>query len=125
MTWMKAALALPALLLLGGCQGPTYQAYQAQVDQWLLKPVDQLVLQWGPPKGTFKLSDGTTLMEYNRSKTEIRSYEGPFMHRRFYDPDRIYTIHRVCKTRFIVGQDNVIKSWSSEGNDCLAYPPPA
>lgn len=125
MTWIKAALALPALLLIGGCQGPTYAAYQGQVDQWLLKPVDQLVMQWGPPTGSFKLADGNTLMEYNRTVTEVRADDGPFMHRR-HDPfgTRIYTVHRVCKTRFVVGTDNIIKSWSSEGNDCVAYPPP-
>jgi hypothetical protein len=118
----SVATAVLLVSALCGCQTPTFENYRAQVDQWLDKPVDDLVLQWGPPQGTFKLGDGNTLMEYVRGRQEIRGGDDwPFAFHRHFPDSPIYSVNYVCKTRFIVTPERYVKSWSWEGNDCVAY----
>ena len=48
-----------------GCA--TTANYENILNTWVGSHVDNLVSSWGPPQGAFKLSDGSTVIEYIRS----------------------------------------------------------
>jgi len=50
------AAAFISIALLSGCA--TTANYEEILDTWVGSHVDDLVVSWGPPQGTFDLSDG-------------------------------------------------------------------
>jgi hypothetical protein len=130
-----------ALVLLAAC-GPvaTQQAYYGQLQTWVGQPADLLARTWGPPDKSFKLSDGSTLLQYERLKQRyvrgasypdtdyvtVRGKDGRYYNRpvtRWREGPGYFNIDR-CSTRFEVGADGVIRTFQFEGDDCVAYPPP-
>lgn len=137
---MRAGIAVAALALsLAGCSFPTQQAYRDNVQSWVGRTADNLVMAWGAPDRSYDFSDGTRQLEYERQQTRyvagapvydrvpvrVRDSNGA---RRvqyvsvwrdtpgYYDTDR-------CLTRFRVGRDNRIREVSFAGDWCIAYPP--
>ncbi len=135
-TGLLAAVAVA--LLLSGCA--TVEGYRQHMDLMVGQSSDQLQLQWGPPDRTSTLSDGRKLWAYRkvnesttggywtsqtRSRTETYkdangnkqtrtvSYSEPY-----YEPP--VTTRSVCETRFIIGTDDKVQSYSFEGNGCIA-----
>ena len=133
--------ALIAALLLGGCT--TTANYEAALQQWVGRPLDDLVLAWGPPQSSYTLQDGRKVVEYLRQRV---IYSPGFT---WYRPHTIYhqgqaynadgspagiyqdssTIfipeespgdsrYLECRTRFTISKQGDIEKWGWEGNDC-------
>ena len=106
------------------------------------------VSSWGPPQGSFKLSDGSLVIEYIRSRNAQiggHTYTAPqtTYHSGTAYGSRgsaygtysgtsttyvqkqtpTYNINLMCKTRFTVNPQGIITRWSWQGNSCTALPP--
>lgn len=130
--------ALAAVLLLSGCA--TVEGYRQHMDLLVGQSSDQLQIQWGPPSRTSTLSDGRRLWAYNRmtenhsggywtsqTRTRMETYkdsDGKVRSRTvsysepYYEPP--VTTHSYCETRFIIGPDDKVQSYSFEGDGCVA-----
>jgi hypothetical protein len=135
------ALAGTAFGLLAACGPlPTREAYFDQLQTWIGKPSDLLAQTWGPPDKSFKLSDGSLQMQYDRVKQRyipgasypdtayipVRGKDGRVFYRPitqwrqqpgYVDIDR-------CSTLFTASATGVIQTFRFEGDDCVALPPP-
>ena len=138
---MRRLMAVAALATLAAC-GPiaTQQAYYGQLQTWVGKPADLLARTWGPPDKSYKMADGSTLMQYERQKTRyvrgnsypdtdyvpVRDKDGRYTTRpvtRWRETPGYWDVDR-CSTRFEVGPDGLVRTFQFEGDDCVAYPPP-
>ncbi len=130
--------ALAAALVLSGCA--TVEGYRQHMNMLVGLSSDQLQIQWGPPDRTSKLSDGRLLWAYNkmsesqsggywssqtRTRTETyRDSAGKIQSRTvsysepYYEPP--VTRRSYCETRFIIGPDDKVQSYSFEGDGCVA-----
>jgi hypothetical protein len=128
-----------AVSLVAGCTFPTEQAYRDNVQSWVGRTADNLVLAWGAPDRSYDFSDGTRQLEYDRQQTryvagapiytavpvQVRDGNG---HRRtqfvsvWRDTPGYLDVDR-CLTRFRVGRDNRVREVSFNGDWCVAYPP--
>ena len=125
------------LALITGCA--TTENYEKILQTWVGKHVDELVLVWGPPQSSFELSTGDRVIEFHDVKyvyipvlsypiSRTYHYRTPGgsvgtieTHTEHEIPAQSYT--RSCKTRFIVGADELIKQWEWEGDYCTALDP--
>ncbi len=57
----KPSAIIAVVLLLAGCY--TTENYEKILAMWVGSHVDSLVLSWGPPQVSFKLSNGKTVLE--------------------------------------------------------------
>lgn len=114
-------LAVIPVLLLAACA--TTVRHEAALAQWVGKPLDALVLEWGPPQGSYTLRDGRQVIEYRQQQIVRRPGWGRSMlhsPRIFYlldEMDDEYSL-RQCSTRFIVDAQGIIQQWAWDGNDC-------
>lgn len=134
------AIAL-VLFTLTACR--TTDGYEEVLNSWVGSHVDQLVLSWGPPVGSHRLTNGDTIVQYDASrnvqvggfsytvpKTTYSSgtvsgttgsafYSGSTT---TYETKRtpVQNINMRCVTNFVVGPRGTIKSWRYQGNDCRA-----
>lgn len=124
--------------------------YEKILNSWIGENVDNLVSSWGPPQSSFKLSDGSTVVEYVRSRnSQIGGYTytvpqttyqtgtasaygtGGYAYGTYSGTSTTYVqkqtptynINLLCKTRFTVNPNGIITKWSWQGNDCTAMPP--
>jgi hypothetical protein len=108
------------------------------------------VSSWGPPQGAFKLSDESTVIEYEDSRNaQIGRYtytvpqttyqsgtasaygSGGYAYGNYSGTSTtyvqkqtpVYNINLWCKTRFTINPQRIITRWSWEGNNCKALPP--
>ena len=113
--------ALIAALLLSGCASTAN--YEAALQQWVGRPLDDLVLAWGPPQSSYTLRDGRQVVEYQRQQLVRRPGLGRSMlntSRVFYLLDEMeddYTLLQ-CRTRFTVDAQGIIQNWTWDGNAC-------
>jgi len=63
-----------AVALVAGCTFPTEQAYRDNVQSWVGRPADALVMAWGAPDRSYDFSDGTRQLEYDRQQTVSDRY---------------------------------------------------
>lgn len=108
---MKYIKLLLLYVLVTACA--TTAAFEKTLDAWVGLHVDRLVLSWGAPSSSFKLSDGSTAIEYSSSR--IRNTSPPSNSMQYYPPNYVTFW---CKARFMVSPEGLIKGWSHEGNDC-------
>jgi hypothetical protein len=133
---LSKSLALGLLLAVAACAQPTVQAYEAQLEQFVGRPVDELAMSWGPPQGTFTMADGNTVMEYSKNEGYSSGSGTTVGLGGFSSGGSVGTglglsfplggggvEPKQCKTRFIVSPDRIVKSWGHEGNACTAYAP--
>jgi hypothetical protein len=115
----RIVLALVAVMVLAGCASwfPTVENYEKGLISWVGKPGDDLIRNWGPPRNSYKLSNGETVIEYYESHLITRDYGGFFSHN-----ERIGVETLWCKTIFVIGSNGKVSSWKHDGNDCTAYP---
>ena len=114
---------LPAMLalLLGACA--TSARYESALAQWVGKPLDELVLAWGPPQGSYTLRDGRQVIEYRQQQIVRRPGWGrtmlgsPHVFYLLDEMDDEYSL-RQCSTRFIIDVHGNIEQWAWDGNDC-------
>lgn len=130
---------LLACLALGACQLPTREAHRDNVQTWIGRHSDDLVIAWGPPDRAIDLSDGGRIYEYDRQQQRV--VPGPrypdtvpvLTHDRFGRARVTYvTVFRErpgtivqdrCITRFRIGRDRMVRDAAFGGTACLAYPP--
>ncbi len=126
-------------LALSGCETQRIKERQAKFEEsnnrLIGKSYDDLVRKTGVPSGEAKLTDGSRRVEYLNRQTTISgggSYPVPIA---TYIPNRngvggfwVYTEGErtipitsntyYCKLDFTVSPQNIVVSWSAEGNHC-------
>ena len=146
---VKMIYALIALVVIfAGCA--TTANYEKILNTWMGTHVDNLISSWGPPQGSFKLSDGSMVVEYVNSRnvqmggytytvpqttyhsgtTSVYGYGGSAYGNYsgtsttyVQQQTPTYNVNLFCKTRFTVNPQGIITRWSWQGNNCKALPP--
>ena len=130
------------------CGCATTANYEKVLNSWVGVHVDNLVSSWGPPQGSFGLSDGSTVIEYIRSRNaQVGGYTymapqttyhsghasaygtGGLAYGTYSGTSTTYVqrqtptqnINLLCKTRFTVSPNGIITRWGWQGNDCKAF----
>ena len=141
-------LILVSLLLLAGCA--TTAGYEKVLSSWVGDNVDHLKSVWGQPDNTTTLSDGGSVLEYNRQRnvqlggytttvpvttttsgtaniygnrsSATADYSGTST---TYVPQTtpVQNINMQCVTRFTANSQGTITRWAWQGNDCRAKEP--
>ena len=127
----RMVIAVVVGVLLAACA--TEEHYNRMLAGWVGRPLDDLMIQWGPPDKSAVLSRGGKVIEYDRkrivSSGGYTRYEPVVVDRK-----KKHTIlvpvevpskerHLRCATRFVISPADIIESWSHDGNDCVARPP--
>jgi len=113
------SLTIALTLLLAACASSA--RYETNLARWGGKPLDDLVLAWGPPQSSYTLRDGRQVVEYQRQ--QLVRLPGRSMlntSRVFYLLDEMeddYTLLQ-CRTRFTVDAQGIIQNWTWDGNAC-------
>jgi len=115
----RVSFVLLVFITMIGCASifPTTHNYDETLKTWIGKHVDELVKSWGPPQGSYKLSDGGTVIEYSRSRI-VKYHMYDYEEYGGYQVDTLW-----CRTIFILDPKGIISSWKHEGNDCRSLPP--
>ena len=131
---VRAFLKSVAILaVLAGCE--TTAAYEAKLQLWVGRHVDELVRAWGPPNGTYTFRDGSRVIQFARERTvsvpgqtTLRPILAPATggsggSRTIYVEEHVSEPHLLafsCETTFDVDAKGVIRAWRWRGNDCVA-----
>lgn len=142
------AFTLSALALTAACETVPYEervkAFEDSVTaRFVGRSVDELILAFGPPQSSYKLSDGRDVLQYESDKTfttgggSYTSYETVTRNRQIREADGtvrtvqdrqsipvtntspIQTINQVCTRRFVVSQDKRVETFRWQGNSCF------
>jgi hypothetical protein len=142
------ALTLSALTFTAACETIPYEervkAYEDSVSmRFIGKSVDELILAFGPPNSSYKLSDGRDVLQYEVDRTyttgggSYTSYQTATRTRQVRDNDGtiknveerqsipvqtvepIRTINQACTRRFVVAADKRVEAFRWEGNSCF------
>jgi hypothetical protein len=142
------ALALSALSITTACETIPYEervkAFEDSVTiRFVGKSVDELILAFGPPNSSYKLSDGRDVLQYEIDRTyttgggSYTSYQTATRTRQVRDKDGnvreveeretipvqnvepIRTINQACVRRFVVTPDKRVEAFRWEGNACF------
>ncbi len=132
---------LPACfaLMLVACSGLNEEAarkFQAEMDGYVGRPVDVLILARGVPTATAELSAGGRVLEYTSSRTSVSGGYSYLTYTPVYVPNNsgggtwisvpthqtapIHSTERRCRLSFQVSAANIVLNWRADGNDCLA-----
>ena len=142
MTLSRAALtsfALLCSLVLAGCASMNEEAvrqFQAEMDGYVGRSADELILARGVPTASAPLSTGGKLLEYSKSRTSISGGGSYTTYTPVFVPNTsgggtwisvpsqqtvpIHSSERGCKLTFQVSTDNIVLNWKAEGNECRA-----
>ena len=142
MTLSRAALtsfALVCSLVLAGCASMNEEAarkFQAEMDGYVGRSADELILARGVPTASAPLSTGGKLLEYSKSRTSISGGGSYTTYTPVFVPNTsgggtwisvpsqqtvpIHSSERGCKLTFQVSTDNIVLNWKAEGNECRA-----
>jgi hypothetical protein len=142
------ALALAGTAFVTACETVPYEervkAFEDSVNaRFIGRSSDDLILAFGPPQSSYKLSDGRDVLQYSNDRTyttgggSYTSYETVSRYRTVREPDGtqrrveervsvpvtntspIQTINQICTRRFVVSQDRRVESFSWQGNACF------
>jgi hypothetical protein len=126
----RVVIAVVAGALLAACA--TEAHYDRMLAGWVGRPLDDLIVQWGPPDKTAALSRGGKVIEYDRERIVTTGgytrYE-PVITDGDKDPILVPVAvpseerHLRCATRFVISPADIIESWSHDGSDCVAKAP--
>jgi hypothetical protein len=125
--------------------------YEKILDTWLGSSVDNLIASWGPPQGSYTLSNGESVIEYIRQGSlpiggytytvpqttyhsgNVSAYgsRGSYAYGNYFGTSTtyvqkqtpVYNISLVCRTSFWIDGNGFIKRWQWQGNHCKALPP--
>jgi hypothetical protein len=141
-------LALSALALTAACETIPYEervkAFEDSVTaRFVGRSVDELILAFGPPSSSYKLSDGRDVLQYEVDRTfttgggSYTSYQTATRTRQVRDNDGtvrnveerqsipvqniepIRTINQVCTRRFVISTDKRVEDFRWQGNSCF------
>lgn len=141
---MKVTGPLVLLVAAGLATGCATEAkYKEIVHSWVGGTADELVMAWGPPDSSYTLSDGGSVLQYERQgQTQVGGYT--YMQpQTTYSSGTVnaygdygtysgtsttyvpvttptYNISLICTTRFNVDSTGIIRSTVFEGNNCIA-----
>jgi len=145
---IKKLLCVIPILFLGACA--TTANYERILSSWVGVHVDGLVASWGPPQGSFNLSDGGQVLEYiSQGTAQVGGYTYSEPQTTYHSGSAsaygtrgsawgtysgtsttyvqrqtpIYNIPLICKTRFTVNLQGIITNWAWQGNNCKARSP--
>jgi hypothetical protein len=142
------ALTLSALALTAACETVPYEervkAFEDSIAaRFVGKSVDELILAFGPPQSSYKLSDGRDVLQYESDRTfttgggSYTSYQTATRTRQVRDNDGtvrnveerqtipvqnvepIRTVNQLCTRRFVVSHDKRVETFRWEGNSCF------
>ena len=132
-----------AVLLLAGCASMNEEAarkFQVEMDGYVGRPVDELILARGVPTATATLSSGGKVLEYVTSRTSISGGYSYLTYTPVFVPNNsgggtwisvpshqtapLHTSERYCKLTFQVAPDSKVLNWKAEGNDCVVLSTP-
>ncbi|WP_395777312.1 hypothetical protein [Aquidulcibacter sp.] len=145
---MKIMLACGLLALTAACETIPFEerakAYEDQMAQRFVgKSADELVLAFGPPQSSYKLTDGRDVLQYEQKRTNTQGGESYTSFRevtRFRtetdaagnvrtvqysesipvtNSSPVYTVNQNCIRRFVVASDKKVESFRWEGNACF------
>jgi hypothetical protein len=144
MTFYRDALrtmATASALAFAGCASMNEEAtrqFQAEMDGYVGRSADELVLARGVPTASAPLSTGGKVLEYSKSRTSISGGQSYTTYTPVFVPNAsgggawisvpshqtvpIHTTERGCKLTFQVSADNTVLNWKAEGNECRALP---
>lgn len=142
-------LGLLAFGALGACETIPYEERVAAFEgkmraDFVGKSVDNLILAFGPPQSSFTLSDGKEMFQYSMEQSytgggdTYMAYESVITGYTTYTRPNgttkqipiytqvpvtrvnpVYTVHKKCVKRFVVGQDKLVQEFRWEGNSCF------
>jgi len=129
-----AFLMIVTLLILA-CS--TSEKYDKQLNTWVGKSEQSLVMAWGRPSAVKYVNDNTKIFTY----TKINDFYFPseyYLYNEEFEPDdTIYAplmneynftpyaqltdnvVETSCQTSFII-KNNVVSAWKWRGNDCVS-----
>jgi hypothetical protein len=145
---LLTALTLTTLALTAACETVPYEervkAYEDSVAaRFMGKSVDELILAFGPPNSSYKLSDGRDVLQYEVDRTfttgggSYTSYQTATRTRQIRDNDGtvrnveerqsipvqnvepIRTINQICTRRFVIAADKRVEDFRWQGNSCF------
>lgn len=144
---LAAGLALGGLLAVVGCETVPYEerkaGYEARLWSFVGGNVDALVLAFGPPTEQFDLSQGGRMLQWSESRTQTSggdsytTYDTVRSTRQIRDNDGtvrvvedsvqvpvtrtnpISTNTYACTVRWRIRPDNMVDSFTWQGNSCF------
>ncbi len=138
-----------ALGALSACETVPYEERVAAFEgkmraDFVGKSVDSVIMAFGPPQSSFTLSDGKDMIQYSVEQSytgggdTYMSYESVVTGYTTYTRPNgttkqipiytqvpvtrvnpVYTVHKKCVKRFIVGADKIVQDFRWEGNSCF------
>lgn len=130
-------------LLLAACSAMNEEAarkFQAEMDGYVGRPVDELILARGVPTATAELSSGGRVLEYTHSRTSVSGGYSYLTYTQVYVPNNsgggtwvsvpshqtspIHSTEQHCRLTFQVSAANIVLNWRADGNDCLSQARP-
>lgn len=136
-------IAVLALLVMAGCASTNEEAirkFQTEMDGYVGKSVDELILVRGVPTATATLSSGGKVLEYSTQRSSVSggysyltytpvfvpnsSGGGTWISVPSHETAPISTSEWRCKLTFQISVDHKVLNWRAEGNDCLSQAKP-
>ena len=136
-------IAMLGVLALAGCASLNEEAarkFQAEMDGYVGRSVDELILARGVPTATAALSSGGKVLEYTSQRSSVSGGYSYLTYTPVFVPNSsgggtwisvpsnqtapIHTSEWRCKLTFQISADNKVLNWRAEGNDCLAQAKP-
>lgn len=136
-------ITLLAGLALAGCTAMNEEAarkLQAEMDGYVGRSVDELILARGVPTASATLSTGGRVLEYLSSRTSISGGYSYLTYTPVFVPNSsgggawisvpshqtapLRTAERRCKLTFEVSAAGLVLNWRAEGDDCLTQARP-
>lgn len=136
-------LTVSALLAQAGCASLNQEAadrFQAEMDGYVGKSADELILARGVPTASAALSSGGRVLEYRSRRTSVSGGHSYLSYTPVFVPNSsgggtwisvpspqtapIQTMELQCRLSFQIGPDNKVLNWRAEGNDCLSMARP-
>ena len=105
----KKIFTFVLFLFLSNCA--TEENYKKMLDSWMSNPESSLVSSWGAPSSYYIASNGDRILSYSSERYASTSA---------LTPGGFITLR--CKTSFTIdGKNNLVKSYSYEGNSCRTF----
>lgn len=131
---MRLILSVLMLSMLAGCASLEQRkaAFARNMDIYVGKTADDLVIAEGPPSSTFRLSSGGQVFEYFKTRTVLHGGSYTVMQPVFVPGANggswvsvpaqqslpVSSSEYSCKLLFRISAKNMVESWSARGNDC-------
>lgn len=94
----------------------TTEGYKKIVQSWVGSNVNQLINQWGPPTGEYKMPNGHIVYTWIREgQRQVNTG-----YNRYTNQIQTSTSSLHCETSFTADASGKIYTWQFKGNNCVA-----